>query len=304
MIIMEQIRRVGFLHSGTRNNFIGPLAALQAELPSDVELTEVWCDDDVGALADGAEELIKNPDVLAVVAAGGPDPALRLKKESERQKNPKAIVFTTVADPVVSGLVSNKDKPGANLTGMSGKTSELDSARLIILHAFTGGGGGLKFGVLRFENRDHGKEQYEEVEKQAKLLGIELVSRKANSVPGIVRAFDHFRRQQVKGVVVTADSFFNNHRADVVAAAGLTPTIYQWKEFVDAGGMISYGPSILEAYKRAGEYVKKVIEQKIMPSDIPCSLPSAFAIHVNIIMAQKAGIKVPETIDKHRVRLV
>jgi putative ABC transport system substrate-binding protein len=301
---MEQIRRVGFLHSGTRKNFTGPLAALQAELPSDIELTEIWCDDDVGALADGAEELIGNPDLLAVVAAGGPDPALRLKKESERQKNSKSIIFTTVADPVISGLVADKESPGANVTGMSGKTSELDSGRLVMLHAFTGGGVGNKFGVLRFENRDHGEEQYDEVEKQAKLLSIELVSRKANTVPGIVRAFDYFRRHQVKGVVVTADSFFNNHRADVVAAAGLTPTIYQWKEFVDEGGMISYGPSILEAYKKAGEYVRKVVEQKIKPGNLPCSLPSAFAIHVNIIMAQKAGIKVPETIEKHRVRLV
>ena len=103
---------------------------------------------------------------------------------------------------------------------------------------------------------------------------------------------------------MTADSFFNNHRADVVAAAAAKnlPAIYQWKEFVDAGGLISYGPSILEAYKKAGEYVSRILQQKTAPGDIPVSEPSSFALHVNIFMAQQLGLKVPEAIDGKRVR--
>ena len=88
----------------------------------------------------------------------------------------------------------------------------------------------------------------------------------------------------------------------MVAAAGNIPTIYQWKEFVDLGGLVSYGPSILEAYKMAGEYVTRILQQKTAPGDIPCSDPSSFALHVNIVLAQKLGIAVPEKVNNERVR--
>lgn len=301
---MEQVT-IGFLHSGTRANFVAPFEALVAQLPAGVRIAEVWCHDDVGVLADGAADLVGNPDVRAIVAAGGPDPALRLKNETEKQGINKPIVFTTVADPVVSGLVKDINKPGNNLTGMAGRTSELDAARLVLLSAFIGGRPGDKFGVLRFETRDHGDDQYSKIVDAANGLGLELKPRKANSVFGIEQAFAYFERQKVKGVVVTADSFFNNHRTDVVAAAKLMPAIYQWEEFVrPAGGLMSFGPSILEAYKMAGEYVARTLNEKTAPGDIPCSEPSAFTIHVNIIMAQKLGLQVPAMLNGQPVRAI
>ena len=82
------------------------------------------------------------------------------------------------------------------------------------------------------------------------------------------------------------------------------PTIYQWEEFVDAVAerLMSFGPSILEAYKMAGEYVARILQEKMAPGDIPCSEPSEFKIHVNIVMAQKLGITVPATLNGQPVR--
>ena len=204
---MEQVTRIGLIYSGSKQNFVGPVAALVAALPSDVQVVERWADDDAGILADAVKELVEDADVKVIVAAGGPDPALRLMKETKDQKIDKPIVFTTVADPKASGLVVEKDKPGKNLTGMAGRTSELDAARLALLTAFVRAQPGDKFGVLRFENRDHGDEQYKEVENMARNLGVHLRPKKANTVPGIERAFAFFARENVKGVVVTADSF-------------------------------------------------------------------------------------------------
>ena len=182
---MQTVTYIGFLHSGSKENFVGPFAVLKAELPKDVEIIDIWGDDDAGMLANGAADLVGNKDVVAIVAAGGPDPALRLQRETKLQNNPKPIVFTTVADPKASELVDSTERPGTNLTGMAGKTSELDAARLILLNAFLGGRPGDKFGVLRLDSRDHGDDQYKKVVDAAKPLGLELKDRKANTKRGI-----------------------------------------------------------------------------------------------------------------------
>ena len=97
----------------------------------------------------------------------------------------------------------------------------------------------------------------------------------------IADAFVGFKNEPVKGVVVMADSLFNDLRDDVVRyanASGL-PTIYQWKEFVDVGGLISFGPDIVEAYGKAGEYVKSILLGK-SPATMPCSKPSGFKVYL------------------------
>ena len=91
-----------------------------------------------------------------------------------------------------------------------------------------------------------------------------------------------------------ADSFFNNHRGEVVehaAATGL-PTIYQWKEFVDAGGLISHGPSLLEAYKKAGDFATDILDHRGDPATMPCSMPSSYKTYINPHTAKALGINV------------
>ena len=140
-------------------------------------------------------------------------------------------------------------------------------------------------------------------EKNLKLI---LRRRDVNDTQEIADAFVGFKNEPVKGVVVAADSLFNNLRDDVVRyanASGL-PTIYQWKEFVDVGGLISFGPDIVEAYGKAGEYVKSILLGK-SPSTMPCSKPSGFKVYVNRVTAQQLGISpIPTTLLGRPVQVI
>ncbi len=123
----------------------------------------------------------------------------------------------------------------------------------------------------------------------------------------IENAFVGFKDEPVKGVVVTADSLFNDLRKDVVRCANESglPTIYQWKEFVELGGLISFGPDIVEAYGKAGEYVRRILNQE-SPSTMSCSFPSRYKVYVNRATAQQQlGITtIPTTLLGYPVNVI
>ena len=133
----------------------------------------MWCDDDVGLLADGAADLVGNRDVLAIVAAGGPDPASALKNETTKQGITKPIVFTTVADPVHQRTcVKDFNKPGNIRPEWPGRTSELDAARLMLLSAFIGGRARRQVRRAPVSTtRDDGDDQYSKMSRPAKRSG-------------------------------------------------------------------------------------------------------------------------------------
>jgi putative ABC transport system substrate-binding protein len=118
-----------------------------------------------------------------------------------------------------------------------------------------------------------------------------------STVDGVENAFQRFTQEEVKGIVVTADSFFNNNRKRVVQLASDNgiPAIYQWKEFVVEGGLCSYGPDILEAYEMAGKYVLDILAGK-KPAEMPCSRPTKFEFWMSRTAADSLGIKIPNTV--------
>jgi putative tryptophan/tyrosine transport system substrate-binding protein len=288
-------RYIDLLHSGTQGMFNQEVKALKGALPSDVQIVERYANDDIGQLEDYADDLVGS--VLAIVAAGGPPSAIAAMNATETQPGAKTpVVFTTVADPVASGLVDSLPTPGRNLTGMAGQTSELDPKRLELLKEFVSATTGAKIGVLINPDRDHHVQQYAALKNKAVALSLDLKPRRTNNVNGIKRVFKDFKRKQVLGVVVTADSFFYNNRDKVVQAAESegVPTIYQWSEFAEAGGLISYGPSIREAYEKAGQYVTDILDNGASPATMPCSKPdpSLFELVVNKAAALNLGFKV------------
>jgi putative tryptophan/tyrosine transport system substrate-binding protein len=299
------MRTIGFLHSGSRENFRDAWNAFRKMVPADVQIKDKYAKDDAGVLKKLAAELVNDPSIEVIVAAGGPQPALLLRDLTST----KSIVFTTVADPVLSGLVDRLDKPGRNLTGMAGQTSELDAERLQRLLEFAEAHlkPGDKIGVLVKEGRDHARDHLRKVEDKAseERFKVPLVHMEVSTVGGIEEAFESFKQEGVKGVVVTADSFFNNNRKEVVkqAAAKRIPTIYQWKEFVEEGGLVSYGPSLLEAYEMAGKIVTQILDGKT-PATIPCSKPSRFELCVSKSAARELGLEVPKAVLGDEVRVI
>jgi putative ABC transport system substrate-binding protein len=309
---MLMTRKIGLLHSGQKNMFTDPINKLKSALPADVVLVENYAEDDIGTLEDDADELVAAGDILVIVAAGGPQSAIAAMNATEIAPNVtsrKPVVFTTVFDPVLSGLVDSIYVPGRNLTGMAGQTSELDPERLAILKDFMSQTKSPtnKVGVLINPDRANHHRQFQTLAAQARGLGLQPIPRRTNNrARGIKGAFNHFKRKNVFGAVVTADSFFNNNRDEVIASAATAgiPTIYQWREFVTAGGLISYGPIILDAYEQAGQYVKRILDNNESPSTMACSTPSRFELVVNKTTATSLGLTVPATIGGKPVIVV
>jgi putative ABC transport system substrate-binding protein len=246
-----------------------------------------WASDDYSRLTTLAAEMVKlRPDVI--VAAGGHVTALvthDLTKEIP-------IVFTTVTDPVKDGLVASLNKPGGNATGSAGLTSELDPKRLELLHMMKPSAGFI--GVLVNPNRPGLYDQSRELQQAAGRLGVRLTFQNGASDREIDSAFEAFVSQGVQALLVTADPLFNNRRAQILtlAAKYSLPAIYQWREFVSAGGLMSYGPSITAAYRHAG-VLTGLILNGAKPADLPVVQPARFQLVINANTARQLGLTPP-----------
>jgi putative ABC transport system substrate-binding protein len=249
-----------------------------------------WASDDYSRLTAQAAELVKQR-VAIIVAAGGHVSALvthDLTKEIP-------IVFTTVTDPVKDGLVASLNKPGGNTTGTAGLTSELDPKRLEFLREMKPTAS--LIGVLVNPNRPGLYDQSRELEAAAERINLRLEFQKAATDQEIDSAFHAFAAKQVDALLVTADPLFNNRRAQVLslAAYNALPAIYQWREFVIAGGLMSYGPSITEAYHHAGILVGLILKGA-KPADLPVVQPAKFQLVINARTARQLGLALSPTL--------
>jgi putative ABC transport system substrate-binding protein len=233
-----------------------------------------------------AAELVARP-VGVIVAAGGPVSALAARKAT----GTIPIVFTTIADPVRSGLVASLNRPGGNATGMAGLTSELDVKRLELLLQIKPNA--KLIGVLINPKRPGVEANSRELEAAAKKVGRQLVFQNGGADYPLDEAFRLLAERKVDAVVVTADPFFNFRRAQVVALANRyqIPAIYQWKEFVADGGLMSYGPSIGDAYHQAGAYAGKILKGA-KPDDLPVTQPTKFELVINQKTARSLGLEI------------
>jgi ABC-type uncharacterized transport system substrate-binding protein len=318
------IKTVGLLHSGSEANFEKPVAALKSALfPLNVDVNEKYAADLPQTINQIAADLVHDaiaagPDNYVLVAAGGPGPALLLRDLTKNLPKPKqpSIVFTTVVTPNELGLVATLQTPTYNLTGMAGQTSELDPERLHMLFELAKAKihKGDKIGVLVSKDRADKDKQFKKVKDKADgpNLKLKLIPKYVKNLQDIKNAFVDFTNEPVKGVVVMADSLFNDLRKEVVKCANAAgpnasglPTIYQWNEFVELDGLISFGPDILEAYAMAGVWVKRIFGGE-KPATIPCSIPSVYKVYVNGKTAQQQlGITaIPTTLLGYPVHVI
>jgi putative ABC transport system substrate-binding protein len=249
-----------------------------------------WANDNYDRLRVLAAELV-GLRVAVIVTAGGPMSALVAHEATKEIP----IVFTTVADPVKAGLVASFNKPGGNATGTAGLTSELDAKRLEFLHAIKPTA--TLIGVLVNPNRPGVDSQLRELQEAADKMDLKLEFQKAGSDQEIKDAFQAFASRRVDAVLVTADSLFNNHRAQVLSLAAnySLPAIYQWREFTAAGGLMSYGPSIAAAYHHAGVDAGLILKGS-KPADIPVVQPVRFELVINRKTAETLSLRIPETL--------
>jgi putative ABC transport system substrate-binding protein len=205
------------------------------------------------------------------------------------------IVMALVADPVGSGLVANLAHPGENVTGLSMMVTELSAKRLQLLKEtiprLT------RVAVLWNPATPYHPKAIEELKAAAPSLSIELNFVSARTPEEIGSAFSAVSRAHVHALYVIEDAFFVARRVTLVklASNGRLPAIYGHRAFVDAGGLISYGPSAGDLFRRSAGYVDKILKGA-KPGDLPIEQPTKFELVVNLKTAKALGITIPESI--------
>jgi putative ABC transport system substrate-binding protein len=249
-----------------------------------VQIEYRWASDDYTRLREMARELAALR-VSVIVAAGGHVSALAARDATKDIP----IAFTTVTDPVKDGLVQSLNRPGGNATGTAGLTSELDPKRLDLLYKAKPTASVI--GTLVNPNRPGLADQSKELQAAADRLKLALDFQQAATDREIESSFQAFAAHRVDAVLVTADPLFNNRRTQVLSlvADHALPAIYQWREFVTAGGLMSYGPSITEAYRQAGVNAGLILKGT-RPSEIPVVQPTKFQLVINQKTARKLGL--------------
>jgi putative ABC transport system substrate-binding protein len=255
-----------------------------------------FAENDYSQLGTLAKELV-DLGVKVLVAAGGPVAALEADAAIAAAKAGIPIVFTSVSDPVIEKL----KQPGKKVTGIAGKTSELDSRRLRLLHQLIRSA--RLIGVLENPNRPEFARSTQELEDTAAGLSLKLARQDVGKkgAPGtkenIHEAIEALADKPVDALLVTADPFFNSWRGQIVAAAANAriPAIYQWREFAVAGGLMSYGPSIGQAYHQAGVYTGLILKGADA-TNLPIVEATRFDLVINRKAASALNLGIPPTL--------
>ncbi len=283
---------LGFLHASSPT--ANALAAFRQGLSEagymegrNVTIEYRFAEGDYGRLLDLAGELVARR-VDVIVTGGGAAPAQAAKALTSAIP----IVFAATADPVGAGLVASLSRPAANLTGIAALTSELDGKRLELLREVMPNRGVI--GLLVNPRRSGADMQARDVQTAARSLGQEVVILPAATEPDIEVVFASLARVGVEGLVVGADPFFNTQRERLVALAARhrVPAIYQWREFVAAGGLMGYGASLPDTYRQTGIYAGRIL-QGTKPADLPVLQPTTFEFAVNLKTARALGLEIP-----------
>jgi putative ABC transport system substrate-binding protein len=229
---------------------------------SNVTIEYSWANNENDRLAELAVEFSRRQ--TAVIVA--PSIAAALAAKSATAIIP--IVFYTGADPVNLGLVNSFNRPGSNLTGVTGLGSELDRKRLELLHELIPTATSFAL-LVNAANPVLAEPTIREAQAAARTLGLQLHVLNASTERDIDTAFARLTELHTSGLVIGADNFFNS-RSEQLAALALrhaVPTIYQYHKFAAAGGVMSYGGSITEAYHLVGVYTGRILKGE-KPTDL------------------------------------
>jgi putative tryptophan/tyrosine transport system substrate-binding protein len=205
------------------------------------------------------------------------------------------IVITRVANPVESGLVASLARPGGNVTGVSSMHAEFSGKRIEFLREILPG---LSRVVVLFNADNPGQTpQIVELERASAQLGLEFLPLPVRDPSDFAGAFQAATRVRAAALFVLDDTTVTKHRAEILrlAAQHALPVVSRYKEYVEAGGLMAYGPTLLPAYRRAAYYVDRILKGA-PPSDLPIEQPMHFDLVINLKTAQALGLTIPPTL--------
>jgi putative tryptophan/tyrosine transport system substrate-binding protein len=226
--------------------------------------------------------------VAVIVTVGGETSAAAAKAATETIP----IVFNVGSDPVKIGLVASLARPGGNATGVNIFTIELVEKRLGLLLDLIPTASSIA--ILVNPDFVPAAANASEAEAAARAVGKQVVIYNARSEIEIGTAFAIMAQARPGALLVGADPFFNSRRGLIVALAGrhAIPAIYEWREFAEAGGLISYGTSLVEAYRQQGIYAGRILKGE-KPVDLPVVQLSKFELVINLNTAKALGLAIP-----------
>ena len=206
------------------------------------------------------------------------------------------VVFSVGEDPVAAGLVESLNRPGGNLTGVHQFTTGLEAKRLGLLHEMVPKA--TTIAVLVNPNFSSAESQLRDVQEAAPRLGVQLVVVRANVESDFDAAFATLVQPRAGALLVCASPFFNARRQQLVvlAARHAVPAIYEWRDFAEAGGLMSYGTILADAYRQVGVYAGRVLKGA-KPANLPVVQATRFEFVINLSTAKALGIEVPPTLS-------
>jgi putative tryptophan/tyrosine transport system substrate-binding protein len=292
----QQVRlpTIGFLGAATPSVWAPWIAAFEQRLRElgwiegrTVAIDYRWAEGRSERYAEIAAEFVQRK-VDVIVTVGSAVPVVK------QATSVIPIVFALAADPVGAGLVASLSRPGGNVTGLSNQQSELASKRIELLREILPNV--RRLAILA--NVDHSESvlEMDEVQNAARGFGIEVVKLEIRRALDIAPAFEGIKHQaDALYVVVSALIASNRMRIMTFALSARLPTIINIREYAEAGAMLSYGPRIPDLWRRAADYVDKIL-RGAKPADLPVEQPTKFDLVINLTTAKALGLTVPPTL--------
>jgi ABC-type uncharacterized transport system substrate-binding protein len=285
---------VGFMNAGSHEGYaLRTVPAFRQGLSEtgyiadqNVKIEYYWADGRYERLPEFAADLVRRQ--VSVIAATTTPAALAAKAATASVP----IVFETAGDPVALGLVTSLNRPGGNITGVTQLNSELVSKRMGLLRDLIPTA--KMIGFLVNTNDPRAQSQSIDMQQAADALGVQIQVVKVNSETDLGAAFVQLVQLPAGAVIVGTGELFNRRPAEIAALATRhrIPAMYQLREYAMAGGLISYGASITEAYRLGGVYTGRVLKGE-KPADLPILRPTKFELVINLKTAAGLGLTIP-----------
>jgi putative ABC transport system substrate-binding protein len=285
---------IGFLNGQSPRSFVPHLAAFHQGLKQtgyvegrNVAIEYRWAEGQGDRLPALAADLVQRQ-VAVISTTGGLGSALAAKAATATVP----IVFNIGGDPVKAGLVTSLNRPGGNVTGTSWFNAEVAAKRLGLLHELAPAAGIVAM-LVNPRDPDAGT-QLADLQDAARVLGRRVVVLNAATVGEIDAAFAALVQQRAAALVVASDAFYLNRRDQIIALAArhAVPAIYSNREFITAGGLMSYGNNLLDAYRRNGIYAGRILKGD-KPGDLPVDQSTRFELVINLETVKALGLDLP-----------
>jgi putative ABC transport system substrate-binding protein len=224
---------------------------------------------------------------VAVIVATGASPSL-LAARSATREIPTVLI---AGEPMQDGIVVSFNRPSRNATGVSLFTDELSAKRLELVRELIPNAA--MIALLVDPNSRESVIESSEVQEAAHAIGQRIIVSKTGSELDLVPAF----AGTPAALLIAGSPFFTRRRDQLVALAAryAVPTVYEWREFATAGGLISYGPSLTDGYRQVGVYAARIL-RGVKPAELPVQAPTKFELVINLKTAKALGLEVPPTL--------